>query len=212
MDSIEKIFPYVGLKNSVEKDFCELDGKKIDLVFSSEKTKGVYDIATMSMRGIYSCLNLGNVHAKDKLIGNIVSPFSAIIYLTDNTKTEYGKKMLRRSMVRFCVSGVERSPEIFIDRVYHHNPERIGSFEYADYKMGYDERSIQETFKLYIATNLTCNIKVSCSFGMVSKNHLTIPYDKNLNHVSTKYVYNDHSIPMTPSVCFELLKKKFAEK
>jgi hypothetical protein len=70
---------------------------KLRIVFSTDP----WDIATMSMRGIYSCQRWdGNSEHKVRLVGTILDPCAGVIYLTDGTKTRYGEKMLARSVVR----------------------------------------------------------------------------------------------------------------
>jgi hypothetical protein len=85
--------------------------------FSSDGMEGLWDIATMSMRGISSCQGWGKEYC-GKLVGSIVDPFTGIIYLTSGTKTDYGSKMLRRCIVRFVVKERSKEPSIVIDTMY----------------------------------------------------------------------------------------------
>lgn len=81
----------------------ELSWKKnLKIVFSSHP----WDIATMSMRGIRSC-QAWNKPQKNHLIGSILDPNVAVIYLTDGKPHKnYGPKMLARSVVRLCIPYV----------------------------------------------------------------------------------------------------------
>lgn len=85
--------------------------------FSSDGAEGLWDIATMSMRGISSCQGWGKEFCQ-KLIGSMVDPFVGIIYLTSGAKTEYGSKMLRRCVVRFVVNKKNKKPNLFIEQMY----------------------------------------------------------------------------------------------
>jgi hypothetical protein len=91
---------------------------KFSIVFSSDGVDGLWDIATMSMRGITSCQRWQGQY-RHCLIGSIVDPFTAIIYLTSGTDYKHlGAKMIRRSVVRFVVDALDKKPYILIDRVY----------------------------------------------------------------------------------------------
>lgn len=87
------------------------------VVFSSDGEDGLWDIATMSMRGFRSCQSWDGSH-KAKLIGSMVDPFMGVIYITSGSKTHYGSKMLNRSVVRYVVSSEEKKPYILIDKMY----------------------------------------------------------------------------------------------
>jgi hypothetical protein len=69
------------------------------IVFSSDP----WDILSMSMRGIESCMRWDSSHAKC-LVGSVLDPYAAVIYITDGKKTPYGPKMLYRSVVRLVKS------------------------------------------------------------------------------------------------------------
>lgn len=132
--TIEKIFPSLGLVNCREPyatqimDYGESDGgnpKKMDICFSSDGIDGMWDIATMSMRGAMSCRHWDNPHAKGSynLIGDMVSN-AGIIYFTDGSMTEYGVSMNKRALVRYVPgSPAQRgfsatSAYIYMDRIY----------------------------------------------------------------------------------------------
>lgn len=90
------------------------------IVFSGNGGKGLWDLATMSMRGINSCQKWGNVHA-NALVGSLIDPYAGIIYVTDNKKLSHGINMIRRSVVRFVVHKTSRRPAVMIERVYPHD-------------------------------------------------------------------------------------------
>lgn len=87
------------------------------IVFSSSDPEGLWDIATMSMRGIRSCQSWDGDYPRC-LIGSILDPFVGIIYLTSGAKEEYGTKMIRRCMVRFAINEKTMKPVIVLDRMY----------------------------------------------------------------------------------------------
>jgi hypothetical protein len=117
-----KIFPRIGLKN------CEValtakqiksilkTKKKLKICFSSDGNKGFWDIATMSMRGIKSCMNWDSNHSK-ALVGSILDPYMGMIYITDGSKTRYGNKIIARAVVRLVIDN-KNKPRLFLERVY----------------------------------------------------------------------------------------------
>lgn len=68
---------------------------KYKFVFSTNP----WDILTMSMRGISSCMYWGSNQSRT-LVGSVLDPYCGIIYATDGTKTKYGSYMNYRSVVR----------------------------------------------------------------------------------------------------------------
>jgi hypothetical protein len=97
--------------------FKNIPNRKYKIVFSSNDNDGVWDIATMSMRGISSCMSWDSANSR-QLIGSIADPFTAIIYLTSGEKTDKGTKMLRRCVVRFLVDRKRKVPFIGIEKMY----------------------------------------------------------------------------------------------
>lgn len=116
-------------KLSIKKNMTasKLLGKKnLSICFSSEGDKGYWDIATMSMRKITSCMRWKSSHATS-LVGSIVDPYAGIIYLTDGEYTKYGKNMLARAVVRFVVNRNNNKPAILIEEIYYN-----GSYSNVD--------------------------------------------------------------------------------
>lgn len=89
--------------------------KKVKLVFSAADEAGAWDLATMSMRGIKSCVRWEGQHATC-LIGSLLDPGCGILYLTNGSKTPYGSKMLFRAIVRLAVKGKE--PCLILEKNY----------------------------------------------------------------------------------------------
>ncbi len=64
-----------------------------------------WDILTMSMRGIDSCMawpstSHSNTGHSNCLIGSVLDPYCGVIYVTNGTKTTHGSHMFYRSVVR----------------------------------------------------------------------------------------------------------------
>src|ERR1019366_6867394 len=86
--------------------------------FSSNGSEGLWDIATMSMRGFTSCQTWGNTNSTH-IVGSIADPFTGIIYLTSGSKfNEHGSKMIRRCVVRFMVNKKTKTPYIGLEKMY----------------------------------------------------------------------------------------------
>jgi hypothetical protein len=124
----DKIFPLIGLKNHKlalsKTKLAHPFGKGHTLYFSSTGTKGYWDIATMSMRGVNSCMNWEDYKEDDDcddnclaLVGSLVDPYVAVIYVSDGSKTKYGKRIVARCVVRFVVDAKSK-PHIFLEPLY----------------------------------------------------------------------------------------------
>lgn len=132
-----KIFDHITIENSTPTI-----PKNLSICFSSEGSKGHWDLATMSMRGVSSCMRWKSDHATS-LIGTIVDPYAGMIYITDNTNTKYGKKILARSVVRF-VADCNNRPVILLERLYVKSlPGDL------------DGDDVMDFFKSFILANLT---------------------------------------------------------
>jgi hypothetical protein len=102
----KSIFPRLGLRNcriKITKSMTDNEnflGKWF--VFSSSGPKGQWDIATMSVRGVSSCMRWQN--APKELIGSMVDPCVGIAYITDGSKTKRGENMYARTLVRYVMN------------------------------------------------------------------------------------------------------------
>lgn len=116
-----KFVPLQKLDNlTYFKDFSSknVPSDRFKIVFSSDGPDGLWDIATMSMRGISSCQTWGGGNATH-VVGSMVDPFTGIIYLTSGAKHgQYGTKMLRRCVVRFVVNDKTKKQSIYLERMY----------------------------------------------------------------------------------------------
>lgn len=106
-------------KLASHKDFnaSNFTVKNASIVFSSDGKEGLWDILTMSMRGIKSCVRWDGAH-KLTLIGSMADPYTAIIYLTSTKKEKLGTHMAKRCLVRFVIDSETEKPYLLIDRMY----------------------------------------------------------------------------------------------
>lgn len=118
---LTKTLLYAGRKYSnaelVEPIEIANQFKKLKVVFTSDGIDGAWDIATMSMRGIKSCMRW-NASRAPALIGSIIDPCCGILYLTNGRKTSYGSKMLFRALVRLVINTYSNEPALLVDRLY----------------------------------------------------------------------------------------------
>lgn len=110
-------------KKPTINNICPFKDKNLKLCFSSDGNKGYWDTATMSMRGISSCMRWRSDHAIS-LVGTLIDPYAAIIYITNGKETNYGKNMLARAVVRF-VSKRNGNPALLIEEVYTKSSNKI---------------------------------------------------------------------------------------
>lgn len=154
------------------------------IVFSSDGMVGAWDIATMSMRGIQSCQTWGQSNASH-LVGSIVDPCTAIMYLTSGTEIpNKGRKMVRRSIVRFIVDKTDNKPTLIIERMYpSYNVEVAKSFvSILTKKVGgkIRVRDIANNFRLNGATAFVPATKTTSKLDAYSLPYLdcALPYSK----------------------------------
>lgn len=115
MSALQKLKP--SFKTAVKAtQFSPFKKKNLKVCFSSDGNKGFWDIATMSMRKISSCMNWKSDNARS-LVGSLADPYAGIIYITDSSHTKYGKAMLARAVVRFVVNK-KNKPALLIEEIY----------------------------------------------------------------------------------------------
>lgn len=150
--------------------------KNLKVVFSGNGGKGLWDLATMSMRGLKSCQRWGNTHARC-LVGSLIDPYAGIVYITNNNKTARGPKMLRRAVVRFVVHKKTGDPAIMLERIYPH-----------DYNGGLHDYITFNIFANFIASKTKSKFKIlygedkeSITNYFIPKSH---PVDKLIEYTS----------------------------
>ena len=102
LSTIKKVFPHFGLNNCIA-DCDHPTIKNAKIVFTSDGLTGLWDLATMSMRGATSCMHWSN-HHHSHLVGSIVDPCCGIVYITDGSITERGLAIKERSLVRLLIN------------------------------------------------------------------------------------------------------------
>ena len=116
------------------KDFSRTNVgvNKCSIVFSHTGDEALWDIATISMRGVSSCQSW-HVANSIGLIGSLASRFCGVMYLaSDREVPGFGKVMLNRCMVRLAISAKTGAPAIIIDKMYQsENKETVKQFKRA---------------------------------------------------------------------------------
>lgn len=176
-----KIFPKIGLENSVEsiKKYNENFPIKGKICFSSDGDKGYWDIATMSMRGIKSCMRWNNINSI-ALVGSLADPYAGIIYIRSNQNTKYGKKMLARAVVRFVVNKTSFRTDLLIEDIY-----------YSSNKLDRYENEINNLFVKFLKEKTSLEvINTNVSVSRAYDTHF-IPTTKQYDLILKSYKEND---------------------
>lgn len=132
---------------------------RLKVVFSSHDVNGLWDIATMSMRGVQSCQSWGGEY-RHCLIGSILDPFVGIIYITSGADFgKYGPKMIKRCIVRYVINEDSKKPYILIDNMYP----------------GYDKQ-VMEAFKDFLKKHTKNKFEVHYAPDVSSEKFFTNSY------------------------------------
>lgn len=195
-----KIFPFLGLKNDIVKDFTTINGVNYSLVFSSTDVHGLWDIATMSMRGVSSCMNWANPHSVH-VLGSIVCPVVAIAYLTDGSKTPYGLSINKRVTVR-AIFVEEDSTQIYtmgkklaihVDRFYT-KTANVNPMVYDNKDP--NPRPIVKLISDYIKSKVSPNIPVLDAHNTPRTGSWYIPRHKIIDQLApVQFSFCDAQIP-----------------
>lgn len=98
---------------------------KFKIVFSADGADGLWDIATMSMRGVKSCQSWDGEY-KHCTIGSVIDPYVGIIYLTSGAKfSDHGSRMMKRCIVRFVIDSTTNKPYLLLDNMYPNFDENV---------------------------------------------------------------------------------------
>ena len=104
------------------KNFSSINipSKELVVKFAAEGESGIWDIATMSMRGVNSCQTWDQGAGNSvKVIGSIIDPFTGIIYITNSSPfNTYGSKMIRRCIVRYVIDADKKTPFLLLEKMY----------------------------------------------------------------------------------------------
>lgn len=188
---IYKIFPQLNLEDDRldnwrltfdPTEYMDPNYGNLKIGFSASTPLGLYDIATMSMRGIASCQSWSHAY-HIRVVGSVADPFCGLIYLTDGTKTEYGMSIIKRSVVRLIVGP--KGPALFIERVYSKNPPSANSNSFNNLEG--NVLNVLSVFKKYLATKI--------------KNQMPIyTINDKRDYLVDVNGYHTHSIPVHSSV------------
>lgn len=182
--------------------------KNLKIVFSASGIDGAWDIATMSMRGIKSCMRWEADQCK-ALVGSITDPCCGIIYITNGKETTYGSKTLFRAVVRLVVKpSVSNEPILLIDNLYSSfYKTKPGEYNKLDFQ-------VLKLFENYINEQTQGKMKIIHSYN--SKNDLfnyIIPLPDNFNLISDYEIsYRDSRIPYSHLYPYKSYSKNIIEK
>lgn len=143
---------------------------KAKVVFSSDGRQGMWDIATMSMRGISSCQSWNGSY-KRNLVGSMIDPCVGIIYIQDGAPCTKGSRMKRRALVRYVLNKTTRKPALLIERIYPSN-------EYNEY--GSNEQEALAIFTTFLEKVTKGRIPI-----VTSANGYAIPNSKIVQKMSS---------------------------
>lgn len=149
---------------------ANIPNAKHKLVFSSAGENGLWDIATMSMRGIASCQTWTSSHSAN-LVGSMVDPFTGIMYITSgNIHDDLGSKMIRRCIVRFVVNTKTRKQSLMMEKMYPSH-----------------DKNIADTFKKFLSNK-------------VGKKYTIVDATEKIQKVKTHYTPSSNTIRKLPPV------------
>lgn len=179
---IEKPFPEIGLPNCLEP--ISLEGLEPDdlllgklyIGFTSANVAGLWDLATMSMRGVCSCMHWDNMHSTH-LVGSITDPFLGMVYITDNKLTKYGISFKRRSLVRFVYDVESKKYKLLLERVYKDTGNTIPTV--------YNNKDLKQAYFLEVFTKFLKS-KVNPIYDVV-------PFNEFKGKLSYHFIPSSHS-------------------
>lgn len=168
-----------------------IPSKDYQIVFSSDNLDGLWDIATMSMRGIKSCQGW-NGRFRAALVGSIIDPFVGIIYLTSGKDIDgFGSKMIKRCIVRYAVDNEAKKPIIVIDKMYPEFDEKA-----ADLFTSFIKKKTENKIEV-----LTHPFNIDKQFARFGCGKLYIPNSKIQDKLSRRTKsYMDTPVPMQKEI------------
>lgn len=184
-------YAHIDLMSSDDmRDQC----KNLHVMFRSDGLDGAWDLVTMSMRGPKSCMRW-EAKQSPALVGSIVDPGCGIIYLTNDSKTPYGPKMLFRAVVRLAIligqNGSESTPTLMIDRVYSSfYKNKLG-------EVGKFDQQIKQLFIAILAKKANCEVlDAQRAIGNNKYHGYVLPRFPNIDLLNEiEFSYRDTDIP-----------------
>lgn len=184
--------PVVKIVSSIAKDIVDIKStyfknrviEALNLLNRKEDAYNVvfstnpYDILTMSMRGIYSCMRFNSYH-HIQLVGSILDPYVGVIYATNGNKTDYGTYMNYRSVVRVALRNNKAS--LFVEGAYPKVQNNYGNVH---------NQNITEEFTRILKSALKDNKKIAGvvnTYSCCDRHNYLIPLSKSVNLLATRY-------------------------
>lgn len=170
-----KVFPRIGLSNSLEEQpSIKENNNQLYTGFSSS----YWDLLTMSMRGVVSCMNWHSGLIPRGLLGMMLDPYVGIVYLTDKSDTTYGLSFVKRAIVRL-VELKDNKYALFIERCYFKTEKStVGNYDNKSKSLD-EEIALADLFKSYISK--FTQIPVFCSYQRIERQRLN---DHSYTHIS----------------------------
>ena len=165
--------------NLLKQDLLDLksaftSSKSHKVVFSTNP----WDILTMSMRGISSCMAWLSSHSR-QLIGSCLDPYCGVIYATDGEKTRYGEKMLYRSVVRLVKKTKKGKFHLYVEGAY---PKLTTENEEGDDK----DLAATEMFRSALIAKIKDNRKIGSVVEYNSSYGYYIPVTEAIREVDER--------------------------
>jgi hypothetical protein len=133
---------------------------KMDVGFSSDGIEGLWDLLTMSMRGVSSCKHWDNSQHSKTIVSTAVNPNVGIVYLTDGSMTPYGLSINRRALVYYSGNeswGGSMPSRLTIDRVY---TKSTNTDPWVYLNVDPDAARIKDIFKKFLQSKLKKNVLI----------------------------------------------------
>jgi hypothetical protein len=195
INKIEKPFKAMGLFNAEEPlpPVPYPDYHNYRIGFSASGAQGLWDLATMSMRGAMSCMHWKNGHSCH-LIGSVIDPFLGIIYLTDGAMTPYGVSFRRRCLVRVVYRNTSKQFALMLERPYFDTGNTVPTnYANADPTAPYT----LEIFKKYLSDKIQGKYQVITSGDKEYYDY--IPYPTGISHlISSEISMSDCRLSYLP--------------
>jgi hypothetical protein len=187
-------------------------GKNLSICFTSDGNKGYWDLATMSMRGVSSCMEWSSGNATS-LIGTILDPYAGMVYITNGTSTKHGEKIIARSVVRLAVNRRgKHKPIILLEPIYTNGIINTSVYSaifrsfissmiknkadveclYKD--IGYDDGYTQ--YVIPVSEQVNDIIQVEDTYGMDDEDSILSYRDSGINYDHIKKFYNPMKVKL----------------
>lgn len=193
---INKPFPYLGLLNHIDNTPIKFRSYNNAFIgFSSYGLNGFWDLATMSMRGVVSCMSWSQKNSLT-LGATLTDPFVGIIYITDKTDLQYGYKIITRALVRLVHTDISsvNNMHLFIEQIYFNNSDSSSYNGNYNNKDHVNEAEIAKIFINYIKSKLK-SFKIKNNIYEIKKVFYSKDYDLPSLYIPYSDSYSFHHQP-----------------